>query len=223
MAPSIAPINPPTTQAFLLYQTRKGPRQRRGTRGDTLQEEEKRGAHTTQIHSSLSSPTTLACNSPNHLGTLKYARPQHTRYLLHPTTPQPQPRFLQLGVLQPESHDQLGRRMKCVCVCGGVAISLSQGPGKPNPDPTHTALRSWTQLCKGHSASAWETRGGGWGAGLRRTVNKPRRGGRGRSGGRQRGRARECAADGPDRGRAGPRGGGLDAISASEPWGPPTS
>ena len=36
---------------------------------------EKKGARTTQVHSSLSSPTTPACNRPNHLGTLKYTPP----------------------------------------------------------------------------------------------------------------------------------------------------
>lgn len=70
------------------------------------------------------------------------------------------PRFLQLGVLQPESHAQLGRRVEW-----WGETSLSPGQCKPTPHPTHTTLRSWRRLCKGHSASASasEARGGGWG------------------------------------------------------------
>lgn len=41
-----------------------------------MQEEgNKAGRHTTQVPSSLSSPTALACNSPDHLGTLTYTPP----------------------------------------------------------------------------------------------------------------------------------------------------
>lgn len=43
------------------------------------------------------------------------------------TLPHPQPRFLQLGVLHPESHAQLGRRVK---LGGGGTTSLSRGPCK---------------------------------------------------------------------------------------------
>lgn len=46
VALSIAPLIPTPPQAFLSHQTREGPRRRRGTRGDTLQGEGKKGGGT---------------------------------------------------------------------------------------------------------------------------------------------------------------------------------
>lgn len=207
---SIASITP-TPQALPAHWTREAPRQRRGTR-DTLQGEGS-GWHTTRAHSSLSSPTTLACNSPNYPGTLRYT-PQHTH--IHTHTPS---RVFAISCVATREPCSIGEASE---VRGGDFLLL--GPGQAHlPTPLLPPSAAGGSLANATRPRPGRLGVGAGGAGLRRTVNKPRRGGRGSSGGRQRGRARECAADGPDRGRAGPRGGGPDAISAGEPRGPPTS
>lgn len=160
-------------------------------------------AHTTRVHSLFSSPTTGQ----------QFQGPSSTPPPLHAHTPPPTPpaAFLQLGVLQPESHAQLGRRGE------ERGSSLSPSPCKhPHPAaPTLPSVAGGSSLQTPFGLFGW---GEGWGGttGFWHTVNKPRRGGRGSFGG-QRGPARECAADRPDRGRAGLRRGGPDAISAGEP------
>ena len=149
---SIAPITP-TPQALPSHWTREGPRQRRGTR-DTLQGEGS-GWHTTRAHSSLSSPTTLACNSPNYSGTLRYTPPTHTH--THPAA------FLQLVVLQPQSHVQLGRRVKW----GGGRLLLGLGeahlpPPSYRPPLLEVALQ--TPLGLGLGGWGWELGGQASGA-----------------------------------------------------------
>lgn len=133
-----------------------------------------------------------------------------------------------------------GRRVNA----GGVG-NLASPPSAPLPLlPTRSLQASFAKATRG-SALAWKPRGGGWGgAGLPRTVNKPRRGGR--AGGGKLGRrgpdclpclalpclpgnamqchAMQCKAKrscraGPDRGRAGPGSGG-EARTPSR--GPPT-
>lgn len=109
---------------------------------------EKGGARTTQVHSSLFSPTTLACNSPNHLGTLKY-------------TPPPAATFFAIRSVAPGEPCSTGEAGEVGG--GGTSLSLSRARASSPTHPTITSLRNRRQLCKGHSAS--EARGGGRGGG----------------------------------------------------------
>lgn len=167
-------------------------------------------AHTTRVHSSLSSLTALACNSLNHLGTLRYTPPPRTH------TP-PTSRVFAIRSVATREPCSIGEAGE------GGGLPPPGASASPPPTPLLPPSAAGGSFAKATRPRPGRLGVGAGGAGLRRTVNKPRRGGRGSSGGRQRGRARECAADGPDRGRAGPRGGGPDAISAGEPRGPPTS
>lgn len=116
----------------------------------------KQGGHTTQVPSSLSSPTTLACNSPDHLGTLKYTPP----YTHTPSPPSSVFAIRSVATREPCSIGEAGGMAG-----GGFPLP---GPVQAHPHPTHTAIRSCRRLCKGHSASATasasasEARGGGW-------------------------------------------------------------
>lgn len=68
--------SPPPAPGLSFTPDKGGPQAKKGHQRHVARGRKTgRGGHTTQVPSSLFSLTTLACNSPDHLGTLKYTPP----------------------------------------------------------------------------------------------------------------------------------------------------